>query len=59
MSDAPKLPGKLGALPVVKFSRSLPKSRAESRRTDVIYGVNSLGDLARGLAERLTPAKKA
>lgn len=43
----PLLPGKLAKLPFFEFSPTLPKSHADQARTDVIYGVDSLGSLLR------------
>ncbi len=49
----PVLPGKLAKLPYFEFSIDYPKSHAEQKRTDVIYGVGSLGDLLRKVSFRL------
>jgi hypothetical protein len=52
-SNRPVLPGKLGRLPYFQFSPTLPKSHDERARTDVIYGVDSLGGLLREVNFRL------
>jgi len=54
-SNRPKLPGKLANLPYFEYTSSLPKTREEQARTDVIYGVKSMDDLLRELNLRLRP----
>jgi hypothetical protein len=57
-SGKSKLPGRLGELPVVRYTADIPRSRAASVRSDTIFEVKSLEDLAKKLAKRATPAPK-